>query len=70
MMWGVISAQWVALAVLALLVVGLMREVGLMQLKIGPPGGQEPPVKPPDGEPGGQHHAGQDHGGHTGGHEH
>jgi methylamine dehydrogenase accessory protein MauD len=38
MMWGVISAQWVALGVLALLVVGLMREVGLMQLKIGPPG--------------------------------
>jgi methylamine dehydrogenase accessory protein MauD len=38
MMWGVISAQWVALALLAVLVVGLMREVGLMQLKVGPPG--------------------------------
>jgi methylamine dehydrogenase accessory protein MauD len=38
MMWGVIAAQWAALAVLALLLVGLMREVGLMQLKIGPPG--------------------------------
>jgi methylamine dehydrogenase accessory protein MauD len=38
MMWGVVSAQWVALVLLALLVVGLMREVGLMQLKIGPPG--------------------------------
>jgi len=38
MMWGVIAAQWVALILLALLVVGLMREVGLMQLKIGPPG--------------------------------
>jgi len=38
MMWGVIVAQWVGLALLALLVVGLMREVGLMQLKVGPPG--------------------------------